>query len=266
MAALTTSASLALAALRAQGLPYLTPLAGPRGDLELRFTPAAGELDRLLGAVAPAPPLTAGAAAAATPGARPAAAAPPSARAAAAAPAPAPEAAARRAALRSLQQNAYAAVVTACASPHLGGVRELRSDTPSVSWQAVYRDGAEAVIARESLARQGVLTLSTGMRVEVCERLGEIGFGHHRFTVRNVPFPYLREGAIAALLVDAGNAPASFEVMWEGIGTLPALAAAESAHSGQPWGIPGGGSLPRERGPPAAAPLATQWRLGAHCS
>ena len=95
------------------------------------------------------------------------------------------------------------------------------------------RPGAPlAILAREALARHGVLTLSTGMRVEVCERLGDIGFGHHRFTIRNVPFPYLREGAIAALLVDAGNAPTSFEVMWEGIGTLPALAAAEAPTAG----------------------------------
>jgi len=237
MAALSLSASLALAALRAQGRPSLTPLAGPRGDLELRFTPVAGELDRLLGTAAPAAPLSARAAAAASPGARAAAAAPPSARAAPAAPAPAPaaaaaEAAARKAGQRALQVNTYAAVASACASPHLGGVRELRSDTPSVHWQAVFHDGAEAILAREALARHGVLTLSTGMRVEVCERLGDIGFGHHRFTIRGVPFPYLREGAIAALLADAGNAPTSFEVVWEGIGTLPALAAAEAPTAG----------------------------------
>ena len=188
MAALGLSASLALAALRAQGCPYLTPLAGPCGDLELRFTPVAGELDRLLGAAATAAPPSARAAAAATPGARAAATAAPSAGAATAAPVPAPAAAAvaaaRKAGQRALQQATYAAVVRACASPHLGGVREQRSDTPSVCWQAVFRDGAEAIVAREALARHGVLTLSTGVRVEVCERLGDVGFGHHRFTIR----------------------------------------------------------------------------------
>ena len=236
MAAHSLSASLALAALRAQGRPSLKPLAGPRGDLELRFTPVAGELDRLLGSAAPAAPLSARAADAATPGARATAAAPPSARAAPTAP-PAPaaaaaEAAARKAGQRALQVTTYAAVASACDSPHLGGVRELRSDTPSVHWQAVFHDGAEAILAREALARHGVLTLNTGMRVEVCERLGDIGFGHHRFTIRGVPFPYLREGAIAALLADAGNAPTNFEVIWEGIGTLPALAAAAAPTAG----------------------------------
>ena len=104
-------------------------------------------------------------------------------------------------------------------------VQCFNSGTPRCFWECTLPSDDVARTVREELAGQQVLTISD-VRFDVCEAVSWMPMGHVRIIIRNLHPQFMRKGATAILLTEAGYEPGACKVVRENAGALPAALAA----------------------------------------